>query len=451
MRPEEIWNRSLQLIKQQVGESIFELWFDPIRLVRMESGVAMLEVPNRFFRDWIEDYHPDLIADALEKSASKRYEVKLNVAAKDNKKSGKEDHAASAMAPAEHERKAKGPHKKSIQLSPKYTFNNFVTGPSNQFASAAARAVAEGPGKVYNPLYVYGGAGLGKTHLMTAIGNTMLERATDMNILYVTAEQFTSEVVTAFRHGRADELKNKFRNLDVLLMDDVHIIENKPQTQEEFFHTFNALYDRQRQIVLSSDRPPKEMKNVTDRLRSRFSMGLIADIQPPELETKLAIIQKKADTAGIRMPEDVAYFIASKVKGNVRDIEGCIIKMGAHSSFTGTPISVGMARNILKDNILEDDKPLNVESVAKTVAEYYGLKLQDIKAKKRTRDIAVPRQIAMYLSRELTDYSLNDIGKHLGGKDHATVIYACRQIEARRQKDEDFNRMVLNLLNKLKP
>jgi chromosomal replication initiator protein len=292
--------------------------------------------------------------------------------------------------------------------------------------------------------------GLGKTHLITSVGNTAVDKWKDLNVLYLSAEQFTNEVVSSFRHGKTEELKGKFRNLDVLLLDDVQFVENKTATQEELFHTLNALYDKQKQIVLSSDRPPKEIKSVTDRLRSRFGMGLIADIQPPEMETKLAIIQKKSEADGINIPYDVAEYIASRVKTNIRDMEGCLIRLGAHSSLTGTPINLDMTMNILKDFIQDDFRPTTVEDIMKTVSEYYGIRVQDMKAKKRNREIAVPRQIAMYLSRELTDASLNDIGKTMGGKNHATVIYAGKQIQKKRAMGENFNNIIENLIRKIK-
>jgi chromosomal replication initiator protein len=440
---EEIWDKSLRIIRDKVGENIFELWFSPTRLVQIKEGQATIEVPNRFFKDWIDDYHPTLVSDVLGEVTKATLAVRYKTAVKDD--------AALKKADTRLENKRTELARKGINLNPKYTFGGFVVGPSNQFAHAAAMAVAKDLGRVYNPLFVYGGVGLGKTHLISAVGNAVLQKRRDCNILYVSAEQFTNEVVSAFRHGKTEEFKNKYRNLDLLLLDDVQFVENKTATQEELFHTLNVLYDKQKQIVLSSDRPPKEIRSVTDRLRSRFSMGLIADIQTPELETKVAIINKKSDEGRIRLPDDVKYFIASRVKSNVRDIEGCIIRLGAHSSLAGTPVTLAMARDILRDFIQDEDKPLTVETIMKVVAEYFGIRFQDLKAKKRTKEIALPRQIAMYLSRELTECSLSEIGKQMGGKDHATVIYACKQIEARRARDENFNRMIENLINKIKP
>lgn len=439
---EDIWQKSLPLIKSAVGESVFDLWLSPVRLVQMKDGAATLEVPNRFYKEWIEDYHPDLIRSVLGKVTEQEVSVRFRVAAGED--------AAIKKIDARLENRKTKLARKGIFLNPRYTFESFVVGPSNQIAHAAAMAVAENPGKLYNPLFVYGGVGLGKTHLITAMGNRVVDRMRDLQVLYVSAEQFTTEVVSAFRHNKADELKQKYRNLDVLLIDDVQYVEGKDYTQEELFHTINALYERQKQIVLSSDRPPREIRSVTDRLRSRFSMGLTADIQLPEFELRVGIIQKKAAENGISLPPEVVELVASKVTTNVRDMEGCLIRLGAHSSLTGNPISLGMAKTVLRDIIQDADRPLTVEGILKAVAEHFGLKPQEMKARKRTKGIAQPRQIAMYLARELTDLSLSDIGKQMGGKDHATVIYACKQVDKRRTGDENFDRMVDTLKNKIK-
>ncbi|MDI6890522.1 MAG: chromosomal replication initiator protein DnaA [Thermodesulfovibrionales bacterium] len=443
MNLEDIWNNSLLEIEKKIGSSTTELWFMPIKLSHLEEQQATIDIPNRFFRDWIEDNHPDLIAESIESvlgfpvNIRYRTEEKIDPLVKeiDMKLESRRQRLVS----------------KGIYLNPKYTFENFVVGPSNQFAQAVAKAVSEAPGRTYNPLFIYGGVGLGKTHLINAIGNAAIDKNPDLIVLYASSEQFTNEVVSALRHDKMGEFKDKYRSLDIFLLDDIQFVANKPATQEEFFHTFNALYERQRQIVVSSDRPPKEMTAVTDRLRSRFGMGLIADIQPPEVETKIAILLKKAAMEGINIPEDVAYYLASKVKSNIRELEGCLIRLGAQASLAGGPVDKEMAKNILRDLIEEDERPVTADYVQKIVCEYFGLKLADIKAKKRTKEVALPRQIAMYITKQLTDMSLSDIGKGFGGKDHATVIYACKQIEEKRAKDETFNRMIGNLLRKIKP
>jgi chromosomal replication initiator protein len=339
---------------------------------------------------------------------------------------------------------------RGIFLNPKFIFDAFVVGASNQFAHAASRAIADAPGRAYNPLFIYGGVGLGKTHLMNAIGNQIIDQQGKANLLYAPAEQFTNEFVYSMRNDKMDEFKAKYRKLDVLIIDDIQFIAGKSGTQEEMFHTFNALYDSHKQIVFSSDRPPKDISPITERLRSRFGMGLIADIQIPDVETKMAILGKKSEMEGIELPEDVNYFLASKVKSNIRDLEACMIRLGAHSSLTGKVISVDMAKDVLKDLIFDEQKALTVEYIQKTVCEYFGLKVQDIKAKKRTRDIAFPRQVAMYLSKQLTENSLNEIGKNFGGKDHSTVIHACKLIEERIQKDEEFEKKIDYLIKKIR-
>jgi chromosomal replication initiator protein len=442
MTLEELWNNSLSSIEERVGNNIIDLWFRPIKLSQVKEQQITVDIPNRFFKDWIEDNYPDIIAESLKGILGYPVTVRYRIAAKI-------DPAVKKMDMRLESRKQKLASR-GIYLNPKYTFENFVTGPSNQFAQAAAKAVAGAPGKVYNPLFIYGGVGLGKTHLITAIGNAVIDRSTDMSIIFVSAEQFTNEVVSAIRHEKMGELKDKYRNVDLLLLDDIHFIANKTQTQEEFFHTFNAIYEKQKQIVISSDRPPKEIGAVTDRLRSRFSMGLIADIQPPELETKVAILQRKAALEKIPIPEEVAYYLASKVKSNIRELEGCLIRLGAQASLTGRPVNVDMAKNILQDLIEEDEKPVTTDHIQRIVCEHFALKLSDMKAKKRTKEVALPRQVAMYLSKQLTSLSLNDIGKNFGGKDHATVIYACKQVEDRKAKDEVFSRMIESLLRKIK-
>jgi chromosomal replication initiator protein len=442
MIPEDIWHKSLAKIEERLGNAIIDLWFRPMKLTQLKEQQVTIDIPNRFFKDWIEDNYPDIIAEAMGSMLGYPVTVRYRLAEKIDPDVKKMDMRL--------ESRRQKLASRGIYLNPKYTFENFVIGPSNQFAHAAAKAVADAPGKVYNPLFIYGGVGLGKTHLITAIGNTVIDRRPEISVIYVSAEQFTNEVVSAIRHEKMSELKEKYRNIDLLLLDDIHFIANKTQTQEEFFHTFNAIYERQRQIVISSDRPPKEIGAVTDRLRSRFSMGLIADIQTPELETKVAILQRKAEMEKISITEDVTYYLAAKVKSNIRELEGCLIRLGAQSSLTGRAINKEMAKEILQDLIEEDDRPITTDQIQKTVCEHFALKLSDMKAKKRTKEIALPRQIAMYLCKQLTGLSLNDIGKNFGGKDHATVIYACKQMEEKRAKDEVFNRLIENFLRKLK-
>jgi len=443
MNLDEIWNKILLKIEGKVGGSVYDLWFKPIKLSQVKEQAATLDIPNRFFKEWIEDSYPNLIKESMETVLG--YPVMLRYRIEEKQQTGQKK----IIEKLENKRIKLA--SKGIYLNPKYTFDNFITGNSNQFAHAAAIAVAGSPGKVYNPLFIYGGVGLGKTHLMNAIGNKVLDMRHDFSVLYVSSEQFTNEVVTAIRHDKMGEVREKYRNLDLLLFDDVQFIAKKTATQEELFHTFNALYEKPKQIVISADRPPKEISEITDRLRSRFGMGLIADIQPPDVETKLAIIFKKAEMMGLKnVPEDVTNFLATRIKSNIRELEGCLIRIAAQSSLTGEEISLETTKKILRDIIHDDERPVTVEVVQKVVCEFYNITLADIKAKRRTKDIALPRQVAMYLSKQITNSSLNDIGKNFGGKDHATVIYACKQVEERRTKDETFNRMIENLLQKIK-
>ncbi|NWF75369.1 MAG: chromosomal replication initiator protein DnaA [Nitrospirae bacterium] len=442
MTVEEIWSNSLSKIEKKVGSSIIELWFRPIKLTQIKEQQLTIDIPNRFFKDWIEDNYPEIISETISSILGHPVNIRYRIAEKIDPNVKKMDMLL--------ENRRQKLVSRGIYLNPKYTFDNFVTGPSNQFAQAAAKKVAEALGKTYNPFFVYGGVGLGKTHLINAVGNAVFDKRPDLIVIYVSAEQFTNEVVSAIRHEKMSELKEKYRNVDLLLLDDIHFIANKTQTQEEFFHTFNAIYDRQRQIVISSDRPPKEIGAVTDRLRSRFSMGLIADIQPPELETKIAIIQKKAEIERINISDDVAYYLASRVKSNIRELEGCLIRLGAQSSLTGKPIDKEMAKQILRDLIDDEEKPVTTDLIQRIVSDHFGVKLLELKARKRTKEVALPRQIAMYLTKQLTNLSLNDIGKNFGGKDHATVLYACRQIDDKRTKDETFNRLIESFIRKLK-
>jgi chromosomal replication initiator protein len=444
MNIEEAWTKTIEAIGDKVGSQTFDLWFRPLKFIEFQDQQITVEVPNRFFKEWIEDHYPSLIPDTAEKFLKKQVGVRFKVFDKK-----KEDPAIKKIETKQENRRAKLANR-GIFLNPKFTFEAFVVGASNQFAHAAARAVADSPGKAYNPLVIFGGVGLGKTHLMNAIGNIIVDKQPGVKMMYAPAEQFTNEFVYSMRNDRMDDFKAKYRGLDVLLIDDIQFIAGKSGTQEEMFHTFNALYDSHKQIVFSSDRPPKDISPITERLRSRFGMGLIADIQIPDVETKMAILGKKSEMEGIQLPEDVGFFLASRVKSNIRDLEACMIRLGAHSSLTGKTISVDMAKEVLKDLIFEEEKALTVEYVMKNVCEYFGLKVQDIKARKRTRDIAFPRQVAMYLSKILTDSSLSDIGKNFGGKDHSTVIHACKLIDERRKKDEEFDKKIDYLSKKIK-
>lgn len=444
MTLDEIWNKSLSTIEEKIGKNVYDLWFKPISLSQLKDQTATIRIPNRFYKEWIEDSYPNIIKDSLEAVIGYPVTLRYKIEIEDTK----QDTQKKAIEKIEYKRRRLA--NRGIYLHPKYTFENFITGSSNQFAHAAASAVSESPGKIYNPLFIYGGVGLGKTHLMNAIGNRVLETRNNVNVLYVSSEQFTNEVVSALRHDKMTQLKEKYRSLDLLLLDDVQFIANKTATQEEFFYTFNTLYERQKQIVISCDRPPKEISEVTDRLRSRFNMGLIADIQIPDIETKLAIIYKKAEMMDLKkIPDEVAQFLAMKIKSNIRELEGALIRIAAQAALTGEPITVETSTKILKDIIQDSEKPISVARVQKIVCDFYSIKLTDIKARRRTKDVALPRQVAMYVSKQVTNSSLSDIGKHFG-KDHATVIYACRQIEEKMNMDESFGRTIESLLQRIK-
>ncbi len=441
MEKEKIWKKSLGMIETSVGRGVFDLWFKPLKIRQLKDGQVVLETPNRFYKEWIEDNYSELISETLRVISGEEIEVRYRIAEKQDSDYRKISAKITGRRRALRNR--------GVNINPKYTFEEFVVGPSNQFAHAAAMKVAESPGTVYNPLFVYGGVGLGKTHLISAIGNMVVDRRQDLQVIYVQSENFTNEVVAAIRHEKMTEFKNKYRNVDLLLIDDIQFIAGKPTTQEEFFHTFNALYEQEKQIVVSSDRSPRDIRDITDRLKSRFTMGLIADIQSPSIETKVAILQQKAAYQRIQILQDVSYWLASRIKSNIRELEGCLLKLAAHSSLTGVPITLEMAKGVLQDFLDEEDRPITIERIKKAVSEYYGIRLHDITSKKRTKEIAIPRQIAMYLCRELTDLSLNDIGKGFGGKDHATVLYAHKQIEKRKAEDEAFRRIIDSLTKKI--
>jgi chromosomal replication initiator protein len=338
----------------------------------------------------------------------------------------------------------------NVGLNLRYTFDTFVVGPSNQFAEAASRAVAEAPARSYNPLYIYGGVGLGKTHLMHAIGHYVLRNNPHFKLTYISTERFMNEMINAVKTDRVIDFRERYRSVDVLLVDDIQFLAGKEGTQNEFFHTFNALYDAQKQIVLSSDCPPNEIPSLEERLRSRFEWGLIADIQPPDLETKVAILKKKAEAESVPLPDNVAIYIAEKIKSNIRELEGSLIRLIAFASLTNREVSVGLAQEVLKNVIGQDERAVTVDMIQKSVADYYQLKVVDMRARNNSKSVALPRQIAMYLCKTLTHASLPEIGRSFGGKHHSTVIHSIRKIETLRRKDRDFNNVISGLIERLR-
>jgi chromosomal replication initiator protein len=437
----KIWEEILLLIENRMSKQGYDTWFSQTKLQALEGSRIVIEVPSKFHRDWIREHHWSTLADVI-REVTKRNDMEIDffVQPQQPKKPSK---------PAKEEKK-EGREERPSALEKKYTFINFVVGPSNQFAHASARAVAEGPGRAYNPLFIYSGVGLGKTHLLHAIGHHIQSKSPRTKVAYLSSEQFTNELINRMSHQRMEEFRQKYRNMDILLIDDIQFIAGKERTQEEFFHTFNTLYEAQKQIVLTSDRQPKEIPDIEERLRSRFESGLIADIQAPDLETRIAILKKKAEFWAIRLPDDVAAFLASMMKNNIRELEGGLVKLGAVSSLTNTEITQDLARNELKYLIDSKDKIITNELVQKAVSEAFGVKVSELKSKRRTKTIVLPRQVAMYLCRNLAGSSLPETGAFFGGKDHSTVIHACKVIEAKKEKDPELKARIELLIKQLR-
>jgi len=447
------WIRILGALEKKINRTTFETWLKPTRYSRTEAGVLYIRVPRPEFL-MIEEKYSDLILEAIDNLGLELNEVKFvteetdptatplrhSFPAKTDGASGSA--AAAALRPGSQSR---FDFDSAAQLNSKYTFDGFVIGASNQFAHAAARAVAENPSKCYNPLFLYGGVGMGKTHLMQAIGHEVKRNNPQLSICYISSEKFTNEVINSLRYDRMGSFRDRYRNVDVLLVDDIQFLAQKERTQEEFFHTFNALHESMKQIVIASDRSPKELAEIEDRLRSRFEWGLIADIQPPDLETKVAILQKKAESEHVQLPTDVALYIASNIRSNVRELEGAMIRLLAYCSLTGGQVNLPTAQSVLKNFIDAQSRKVTIESIQKAVGEQFGLKLVELKAKNNSHSIVYPRQIAMYLAKHLTEASLPEIGRQFGGKHHTTVMHSVDKIETVRKADKDLNR----LLNKL--
>ena len=434
-----LWDQVLARIETKVNRHSFYTWFKPTSFVDEWDGTVRVRVPNALFRDWLTKHYTAVIDEALGEIG--RPSTPIVFVTED---------AVTAAPPAElaiePEPEEPAADDEPGSLSARYSFDTFIVGPSNQFAHAASRAVAEAPARSYNPLFIYGGVGLGKTHLMHAIGHYVMTQLHNMKLTYISSERFMNEMVNAIRYDRILDFRERYRSVDVLLVDDVQFLAGREGTQTEFFHTFNALYDSQKQIVISSDCPPHEIPQLEERLRSRFEWGLIADIQPPDLETKTAILKKKAEAEGVPVPDNVALYIASKIKSNIRELEGSLIRLIAYASLTGREISLPLAQEVLRNVLQNDEKAITIEIVQKAVADYYQLKIAELKSKNNSKSVAMPRQIAMYLCKALTSASLPEIGKSFGGKHHSTVIHSIRKIEELRQKDGNFNTLINNLM-----
>jgi chromosomal replication initiator protein len=431
------WQQVLQFVEKNVNQQSYNTWFKPTQLIKYDEKALYVRVPNGYFEEWLND-HIDVVIDAAKLAGFGDISVVYVV----------------EKAPVE---VADAPSQRQLDfdsidntLSPKYNFDSFVVGSSNQFAHAAAVAVAEKPSKAYNPLFMYGGVGLGKTHLMHAIGQAIKLHNKELKLAYISTEKFTNELINAIRYDKLLGFRERYRNNDVLLIDDIQFIAGKERTQEEFFHTFNALYDMQKQIVISADCPPREIPTLQERLHSRFEWGLIADIQPPDLETKVAILKKKAARQEIALPDTVALYIASKIKSNIRELEGALIRLIAFCSLRGSEINLQMAQETLRDLLAPGEKPITIEMIQKSVADHFGMRVQELKSKNNSKSVAVPRQICIYLCRNLTQASLPQIGRDFGNKHHTTVLHSIKKVERLRKQDQEVNKFIESFLDSFK-
>lgn len=448
---EGAWAQVLQNIRKQISPQSYETWFAPTRQVACSDNSITVEVPNKFFKDWLIEHYNEQISRAVEGLGEGRFDIQFLA----------EEYPSPDQAVAARETDKKGfgffartfekfAQPQEFIFNQRYTFENFVVGGCNRFAHAASLAVAETPAKAYNPLFIYGGVGLGKTHLMQAVGQHVVKKYPRLKVLYISSEKFTNQLINAIQNRTTQKFRDKYRDQDVLLIDDIHFLSGKEATQEEFFHTFNALYDAHKQIVVSSDRPPKEIPSLEKRLVSRFEWGLVTDIQPPDLETRTAILKKKVEHETVGVPDDVLFFIADSIKSNIRELEGALIRVMAYSSLLGRKIDLDVAREVLKEVGDEKRIYISVELIQRVVAECFGISSNEMRIKKRTKRIAFPRQVAMYLSRELTKMSLVEIGGFFGGRDHTTVIYACEKVEGDIKKDPRIKELVDGIVTGIK-
>jgi len=427
---ETLWNHMLAFLEEKLPATTLDSWLRPCRLAAVDGDLLRIAAPNPYTRDWILQNHAAALQAAARATIGGNPRITVEI--------DPQPPRSPLPAPA--------PAHESITLasglSTRYTFDSFVVGNSNQFAQAACQAVAELPSKAYNPLFIYGGVGLGKTHLLHAIGHQIASLYPTLRLLYLSTERFTNELINAIRYDRTAEFRAKYRTIDLLLIDDIQFISGKERTQEEFFHTFNDLYEARHQIVVSSDSPPKEIPEIEERLRSRFEWGLIADIQPPDFETRVAILKKKAEIERANLPDDVAYLIASRIKANIREIEGSLTRMIAFCSLSGREMNIDLAQEVLTDLWGEEERVITIDHIQRRAAEFFGVKLSDMRAKGRTKAIAFPRQIAMYIARQLTHASLAEVGRAFGGKDHTTVLHAVEKIQALLQEDPKFKKTI---------
>lgn len=436
MNQSELWKNCLESLQKTIPMEIYNTWFRDSKAALHQNTLKII-LPTKFHRDWIRDHYQKHIEQTLQNLHPVQLEIQFDIAPETQPILEKSLIPSSISNISKKEISFSELPSSEFVLNPRFTFENFVVGNSNRFAHAASLAVAESPAKSYNPLFIYGGVGLGKTHLLQAIGNMARRQNISSRILYISSERFMNDFIQSIQSGKQLDFRNKYRSVDILLIDDIQFWEGKEATQEEFFHTFNVLYEAQKQIVATSDSHPKEIR-LEERLRNRFEMGLITDIQEPDLETRIAILRKKAENEKIFVPNDVIQFLAHQVKANIRELEGCMLKITAFSALTGREISVDMVQEVLRDSLPRDERKISVESIQRLVAERYHCRFADMRSKKRTKQIAFPRQIAMFLARELTQHSLSEIGAFFGGKDHTTIIHACEKIEDLLSKDPTF-------------
>ncbi|MEW6535310.1 MAG: chromosomal replication initiator protein DnaA [Candidatus Auribacterota bacterium] len=457
MNTPAFWENVLKRIRTNTSEFSFNSWFQCIQKVYVEDGTLHIELPNKLAKNWMIENFSALIKESIFMESGEEYILQFEVV--ENAVSAA---AVSELKQADTEKQKKAPARRfpisrsslesqSPVLNQNYTFDSFVVGSSNRFAHAAALAVARTPANAYNPLFIYGGVGLGKTHLMQSIGNKHLEINPDARVYYLSSEIFTNQLIDAIQNRNTVKFRKKYRNVDILLIDDIQFLSGKEQTQEEFFHTFNTLYDAHKQIVITSDRPPKDISNLADRLVSRFEWGLVTDLQPPDVETRIAILQKKAELSNLEVPEDIIPFLAKRITSNIRKLEGALIRLASYSSITKSSMNVALAEEILKDTL--DDHisaTVTIDSILRFLADQFDIRVQDLLAKGRTKNIALPRQIAMYLSRNLTSNSLPEIGKALGGRDHTTIMHGIKSIESKMDENSDFKKSITSYVTQLK-
>lgn len=445
---QDLWNKALAEIEKKVSKPSYDTWLKSTEAHAIQGDVLIIVAANEFARDWLDQRYQEIISETIYDLTGSELQIKFITPPHQPMEDFDINLAFQKQKPTEQARTAS---QTTSMLNPKYTFNSFVIGAGNRFAHAASLAVAEAPAKAYNPLFIYGGVGLGKTHLMHAIGQYILEHQPDSNVVYISSEKFTNEFINAIRDNKAVEFRNRYRNVDILLIDDIQFLAGKEQTQEEFFHTFNTLHEENKQIVISSDRPPKEIPTLEERLRSRFEWGLITDITPPDLETRIAILRKKAKSEHLDIPNEVMIYIANQIDTNIRELEGALIRVVAYSSLVNQDMTEELAIEALKDIIpVNKPKVITIPHIQEVVAQHFSLKVEDLKAKKRTKAIAFPRQIAMYLARELTDASLPSIGKEFGGRDHTTVLHAQDKIKKEVLTDLNLQKTIEELTEKIK-